>query len=190
MGASLWHGVAGARKPLLQVDAASQGLFIGGSSIVGAGLGLFAAKPFTRGEIVCWYGGTIMYRSLAKENSKYQRWGPIGFEVTRETFNTWALQLYPGSFDETGSGLGPLVENVWIVAAPFCAGGLVNDYRRVYTADKESVDSSGVRESNVELTTEKPEDCMQRLRERPWFAHLAATRDIGVGEELFVNYGR
>lgn len=65
---------------------------------------------------------------------------------------------------------------VWVVPAPFCAAGLVNDPRR-----------HG--ESNAKFLQQPLPVHTKEQLVLPWTAHLEVTQDIAVGEEILVGYG-
>ena len=176
---------------LLAADASSQGLVLAPSNIPQGGMGVFAARTFKAKERIAWYGGTLVYEDLSKHTAKLREWGPAGFGVTKQRFESYGLELLgdpaEGLLEQVGGNDGPPVQGLWVVAAPFCIGGFFNDYRTTTDADATSVAHHGGRECNAALQVMDLES-LEDLKD-PFAAFIEATTLIESGEELFVNYG-
>lgn len=171
-------------QALLACDATSQGLAIAASTIPQAGDGAFAAKRFAKGDVVAWYGGTVVYEDVGSWTQAHRECGPVGFGVTRSSFETRSLSLShaePPASQEAGD---LDLAGVWVVAAPFCVGGKVNDPRSASSADYGSS-----RKANVEFIDDKATEDLSAIATNPFHARLVALRDIAVDEEIFANYG-
>ena len=182
--ASFMFALEELQAPLLAADAALQGLYVAGSSVLGGGDGVFAARSISRDESIAWYGGTYLYTDLDKKRAKHRRWGPAGFGVTKKDFSTWALDIGDIPEDMEMPSGGTSVKKIWVVAAPFCAGGKVNDPRRIADVDA----TTTAREANAILDVKSVVN-KESFRSDPFVASLKATRDIAVDEEIFASYG-
>ncbi len=114
-------------------------------------MGIFAAKPFKRDELIVWYGGGIMYHEVDDSVSKYAEYGIRIPRTTVERFRVYAYKiLYKNTMEEAASGglKNTHASIAWreatettvnIVASSMCAAGLINDCRQVAAADKGEV---------------------------------------------------
>lgn len=180
---------------LRTVDACCQGLIVAPSTIKhpNAGLGVFAAKSFQKGQTVSKYFGTIVYHDLSrrKETKKIYGSGVLGIDVDR--FNKYAVQIKgkEGVFDEV-RGLLDGKKTVFVVPAPFCAGALVND-NKYDDEDEEYMaymrgEILSPRKVNVEITQTEVRSIHQIYS--PLLVTLRATRLINLGDELFTDFSK
>lgn len=158
---------------LRDVKAASAGLYVARSSLAGgtSGLGVFAARRISEGDVVGPYFGAIVYTDLGAKRIKTARYASsvLGSHApTSDDFFERALQVrvrppvptaatvgseasaaagaagHPPSGRaraRTRVGSDGLVD-VWIVASPACVAGYVNDCRPTGLVDQASHDAA------------------------------------------------
>lgn len=145
-----------------------------------AGFGLFAGRAFTKGEIIGFYYGTLIYADMDLPSHRHRIIGYGVLQVNRERFNHFGLDL----IDEGGDPEG--VRKMWIVPGVGCAMAYINDPR--YLDDEQLPPLKDRRTANVEFVQN-----IRTLRPRDVSTHKAmvakATTDISAGEEFYINYG-
>lgn len=113
---------------LRSIEALNCRLYLAKSTIrhPASGTGVFSAGRFAKGEVVCYYYGTLVYHSLEKRPEVYTTYGTGILGVTPERFPMYAMEL-----ELDGHEFIRFVRNnenkktpvIWIVPAPFCVGG-------------------------------------------------------------------
>lgn len=88
------------------------------------GFGLLAARSFGSGKTIDLYEGTLGCKNLVDEKQKWKASGEGIMASTVQTFIKWENNILDKVADETG-----VERTAWIVPAPFCATGYVNDSR-------------------------------------------------------------
>ena len=174
-------------------DAAFYGLFLSNSLIrhPQAGLGVFTAKSFQEGDVVCTFYGTLVYHDLYDRVQVTKTYADGIMAVSVERFRDFALQLEvnPSAADFRRLTAVPGGNKlVFIAPAPFCTGGYINDFH-YWDGDAEK-DSAQPRTANVQFShTVRPVRRGDALL-NPHFVEVRATRLINPGEELLIDYGK
>lgn len=235
-------------------DAASNGLYVARSQLGGgtAGVGVFAARPFFRGDIVASFYGAIVYTSLGQQETKTARYAvaELGSHApTAKDFRDRALAvrlrssitLHPAgeadaavtrpsgrsglrsagtiadgagssgmstassvSWSVAGGGHDPVsaqggmthrgtvVKQVYVVPAPYCVAGLVNDPRALSPIDtaRERASGDGRALYNAQFILQNDDgigSCTDLID--PGYVTVQACRTIAVDEEVLVDYG-
>jgi hypothetical protein len=168
---------------LRAVDASHQRVFVAESTVPDSGEGLFTCCARRAGEVLGWYNGNIMFRSMGSREGGFND-GDL-LVVTRERYQKYALQI-----DATGHGWkGPKISNIFVVPQSFCAFAKMNDPRYCSCKDRASRASvSAMRRANVQFDVTRDAASIEDITD-PYFVSATATRDIEAGEELFVDYG-
>lgn len=184
----------------LNSEATFYGLYMAPSLIKhkNSGLGVFAGKPFSPGDVVCLYYGTLVYHDLSKRRSKRMLYGDNGvFSVDKDRFRHYALQVKTSgqSFDAVRDFKGG-DRCVYIVPYRFCIGALVNDYHYdvldgdyATYIDRSSILSNERSENVAFIQYPRPVKSASSLSD-PDLVVMKATKYINRGEELYVNYDR
>lgn len=192
---------------LLHADAAAYGTEVRTSSIRGAGLGVFATRFIEKDEGILPYFGQFVYHDLqvpARSRSARLSGASYGAKAVSSALATtarrWqetALQIRTGgelwqgsssaeamaSFVRTPcdaalrSGTAQVSSPVWVVPAACCAGGKVNDPYPYLVA-------------NAEYEQQRESVCTKKDLVRAGCGFLRVTKDIDIGEEVVVSYGR
>ena len=161
-------------ESLLSCDASHFKVYVAESTIPDAGLGVFAAERLKRGQIVGWYGGSIMYENLNNVRGKnrdrsggHPLWG-----CTLGHFRKFAIQLTI----QSGGDRRLIGRSVFLVPRLFCVGAYLNDGTRGSTA-------------GVNVKTLDREIADVESLTKPFVVTLSTTKCIQPGEELLVDYG-
>lgn len=161
---------------LLDAEAKGSGVRVGASTIPGGGRGVFATRKVKKGTRLMPFTGQILYQCLDAEASaldpqlKNSRYGTSKFTTSARNWEKTAVgvKIRGGAWlaaARTGCTLKSSRSNaskkcrkrclctrsVWIVPAPFCVAGVVNDYRRVRGPVGSSPSLSSERKPNAML---------------------------------------
>ncbi len=185
---------------LLQVEEAVYRVMVMPSLIKHekAGKGVFAGKSFEKGDIVCYYYGTLVYHYLGNRKSQTTYYGGLDvMGVNVERFRRYSMQVMTtgNAFNNVGSSTDGKV-CVYVVPPPFCVAGFINDW----SYDKDDADyekyKSGkgrlanVRSANVVVYQEPhPVKSVEHLK-KTGFIVVCAKKAIRRGEELYADYAR
>lgn len=189
---------------LLLMDGAGSSVAVLPSDI--HGLGVFATRPMRAGQAILPFFGQLVYDDLqhAADSSRdrlTERTYGVGHlpPQLRCTPHTWlknSLQLrvherfwrrvgdplpdaiVPGSMATKAcfTAAPPSTRPVWVVPAPFCAAGYVNDPRGHGTANARFHQAHDPVKTPLQLLD-------------PGVAFLRLTEDVELGEEILVEYG-
>lgn len=202
------------KAKLLEAEAKGSHVRVGPSTIPGGGRGVFATRAFKAGDRLMPFTGQIVYQSLEAEasssslelqNSRY------GTEKFSSTARNWAKTAVEVKVRGSAWGHAARTEcvlkstrskatkkcgknclctrSVWVVPAPFCVAGVVNDYRRARGANGTGKPLQTRRRPNAELVQrcEPAVDCSDLTQ--AGFIHVLVTADIKEGEEVLLDYG-
>jgi len=235
-------------------DAASSGVYVARSEIGGgtAGVGVFAARPFFRGDVIASFYGAIVYTNLGQQETKTARYAvaelgshaptakdfrdralavrlrssitlhqaseadaavtrPSGRTGLRSagtiadgagssgmsTFSSVSWSLAGGGRDRVSAGggttrRGTVVKQVYVVPAPYCVAGLVNDPRALSPIDTARERSSGDGRApyNAQFILQD-DDGIRSSTDiiDPGYVTVRACRAIAMDEEVLVDYG-
>jgi hypothetical protein len=160
---------------LRAVECKHYGLAVRTSTIENAGDGVFATRALKKGDVVGWYNGTLVYRDIGSRcYSPTKYYGPRFLGCTVGRFAMYALQLLQ-KFDGNRA--------VYVVPPRYCVATMMNDPREV---DKDGNEVPCSRMPNVSYT--EGTVGMDYLTV-PNLVEILVSRDISVGEELFIDYG-
>lgn len=169
-----------------------------------AGMGLFAGRRFRKGETIGSFYGTLVYHDLQERSQKTKTYGNGILEASVDKFiaNHFLLRTSGDEFrygdkDHTRRKTSTIVHKnidaVYIVPAPFCAAGYVND-PRYGTRDEEQQQATNgsitKRVANLQSKTSERVYDRVKLLTRNTAVTFEATQGISAGEELYVDYGR
>lgn len=185
---------------LRDVEQAVYGLITQKSSIrhPTVGLGVFAAKSFSRGQSIAPFYGTLAYRDLqvgkSSEGDLYG--GSVILDATVSRFENYSVQLKVSGahFNEI-----PISREgttcVYVIPAPFCVASYINEWK-YYDGDKDKEFFDGdkkklqkLRKPNVSITQySRPITNITQLHSFNTLT-IQAIDDIECGEELYCDYG-
>lgn len=199
---------------LLAADARSHDVCVGRSSVPGGGRGVFAERRFAAGESVVPFFGLVVYDDLidaamSKDPAAHHTtYGAGTFFTTARDWGQRAVEVVTACRFWEGGGVAqprpfsytvlkewqpdPLKScsrPIWVVPAPYCAAGMVNDPRCVTRDAREQVPPGKKRTANVEMVQLWDPVLMASQVTLPGALFLVATVDIEVGSELFFDYG-
>lgn len=170
-------------RALRAFEAAQRNLVVRKSGIrhPDAGLGVFAARPFAKGETITWYYGTLVYGDLGADRRLYKTYGTGLLAVTSNDYDRWAMQL-PHTFVDVSDNQ----YNGWVVGAPFCVARYINDPRYL-----DGDPDSNTTTKRVANTQSLPKSKNLRNKDFELYdcVHIVATCDIDRDDELFLSYG-
>lgn len=176
---------------LLAAECVQVGLTVQASAIKhpAAGRGVFACKPIFQGQMITYYYGAMVYDNLLPrpQSSKlYGLTGMLGVDV--KTFRHKAVSL-KGPKSDMGGDKWPA--KYYVVAAPFCVAGYINDaaYMDGDAELDKKVSGSPRRTVNVKLKMRQTSHTVGAISGHT-VCYVVATRDIKVGEELYMDYKR
>lgn len=199
---------------LLDTEAKGSDVRVGPSTMPGGGRGVFATRAFKVGERLMPFTGQIVYQSLESEasssspevrslrygtgkfSSSARNWAKTAVEVKvrgsawRHAARTECCLKLARSKRTKKCGKHCLcTRSVWVVPAPFCVAGVVNDYRQVRHANAMGQPLQARRRPNAELVQrcEPAVDCADLTQ--AGFIHVLVTADIKEGEEVLLDYG-
>ena len=171
---------------LLANESAFYNLLLAKSKIkhVQSGSGVFAGKRFVKGEILCHFYGTLVYRDLNKEGEPDVQYGSGVMATNKDNFGRYSMKART-VLKISGKRTK---HDVFIVPAKFCLAGFINDYR-YNKGDEEYKDrkSATRRRPNVETTCE--EETIPSIVGYYSFFKVKAIQDIAFGDELYLDYG-
>lgn len=149
------------------------------SSIPQAGEGLFTSRAMKKGDILGWYHGTIVYRSLQDGKTNIGRlYGKGCLSCSVERFKRYAMRL-----SVTEAQFGNFTgRKLFLVPPAYCSASMINDPR----TNRNEVNDTR-RSANVEFR-EEPFTTPESLTD-PFLCQLVALRDLNAGEEIFGDYG-
>ena len=163
---------------LLAREAEELGLEMRKSQIENAGNGVFTTRAFKCGDHIACFWGHIVYGELSLRDGENDRtlYGGIEFGVTYEKWRNYAWDLSRLQGDSS----------IRIAPSSQCVAGYINDCRilrgAVMTSERHEGLDHNVACLELESTVARTID--------PEILTFEALRDIEVGEELFVDYGR
>jgi DNA methylase len=164
---------------LRNIDCLHYGTCVRKSSIPQAGEGLFTSKAMKKGDVLGWYHGTIVYRSLQDRNTNPGRlYGKGCLSCSVNRFKRYAMGVTAADA-QFGNFTG---RKLFVVPPIYCSASMINDPRRTRN---EASDTR--RSANVEFR-EEPFTTLESLTD-PFLCQLVALRDIDAGEEIFGDYG-
>lgn len=199
---------------LLAAEAHASGVRVGVSTLKGGGRGVFACRSFKTGDRLMPFTGQIVYKNMDAEASssdpeeQSSRYGTRKFSTTARHWAKTAVEVNVHGSDWSGAARTQCRtkssrsrdakrcrkrcachRSVWVVPAPFCVAGVVNDYRRVPTVNGTQESGDTHRRPNAVL--------VQRIDPVPTHCeltqagciHVQVTRNIEEGEEVLLDYG-
>ena len=175
---------------MVAAEAASVGVCVGPSTIkhVSAGEGVFATKPFKKKDTIGYYYGALVYEDIGGRSEVTKTYGEDGtLGVTVREFNLFQMEvpLHPG-----GIRVGREVVKTAYVVPKFCCLRKMNDPRyRDGDEDKLRVEAGELapRQANVQVVASTAKSLKDLINYK--MLRVVAVKDIGAGEELFVDYG-
>lgn len=199
---------------LLDAEARGSDVRVGVSTVPGGGRGVFATRAIKAGERLMPFTGQIVYESLEVEASSTvlavqgSRYGTSKFSSTARNWAKTAVEVkVRGSAWRDAARTECVLKSrrtkatkrcgqhclctrsVWIVPAPFCVAGVVNDCRRV---------RGGKGVVKPSTTTSRPNAVLEQRCDpavtccdltQAGFIHVLVTADIKEGEEVLLDYG-
>ena len=175
-------------ESLLAVDAIACNLSVRPSTIKHpmAGDGVFATTDFNVGDEIAKYYGTLVFEDMRTHiNSRVKGSGMMA--VSKERFLTRGMTLRKKSRDVKNE-----VYTTYIVAAPFCVAGKLNDARYVVEdLEYSKKGRPGAREANVEFVEiqTRASSFERTMLRNSGLVKVVATKRIERGDELFADYG-
>ena len=183
-------------QQLLHVDAAANGVMIARSGInhSNAGLGCFAARPFEKDELIGCYYGTLVYANLIdRVRTPRKEYGKGVMMVSRETFQTYAFQVYTNRVTTGFEAVTDLTDgrvSIHIVPPVFCSMRYINDARYLDgDSDRHTRTDVGARAPNVMYKQSRVEVKSPKHLEKNNIIEVRALEKINIGEELLGDYG-
>ena len=181
-------------RTLLAVECVQLGLSVEKSRIrhPDAGLGVFARRTIAEGEVIAHYYGALVYDNISTRPQRSKLYGLSGMlGVDSSTFKRKAISLTGPHPGEPGA---KWPANYYIVPAPFCVAGFVNDPEYM-DGDEEialSRDENTRRTANSKIKSRRthlPEDTVDEMVKYTQ-CYVIATRKIKYGEEIYFSYNR
>ena len=176
---------------LLALDCVEYGLMVRKSLIKhpSSGRGVFASKPIYQGNTIAYYYGALVYTNLSTRpqySKLYGLGGMMGVDV--KGFRQKAVRC-KGPEHDTGGDEWPAT--YYIVPAPFCAAGFINDAK--YMDGDEEMEKKEVpgscRTNNAKLRMRTSARTIRDIAKYT-VCYVVATRDIKIGEEIYMDYRR
>ena len=177
-------------------EAAAYGLVIAATKIQhpNAGLGVYACRSFSPGDVICPYYGTLVYADLGKRGTIGKEYGTGILGVTAVRFQKFAAQVQTNGPDF--NSVKTLVDgkkSIFLVAPPFCATSYINDYRY----SQRDVEFAASRENslhkrriaNVELRSKTSTVNNSNELLDPQLMRIIAIERVYPGDELYLDYG-
>ena len=185
-------------KTLLAQDAINYRLRLSPSTIKHpkAGRGVFAALPVQEGDVICHFYGTLVYHDLSERDEVHSMYGNGILGVTSQRFRKYCMEA-----ELDGDIFLSLVGNapgdrkkpvVWVVPAPFCIGGFINDARYIDgDAEQDLFYEEGFRRRAANVVIRRTKGAVSTIKaiEAPELLSVVAITNIETNEELFVDYG-
>lgn len=186
---------------LLAMEAVHYGLRINKSTIRhdNAGVGVFATRRIAVGEVVCYFYGTLVYHDLTNRKEVHKTYGDGVMGVTKDRFRKYAVEVdvHGHQFSALphrrtlshGKQTNPIL---WVVPAPFCIAGYINDPKYVEgDKDLDAVEDGlgKKREANVRMKRTPGLGLNRRKLTDYRLIKLEALVEIEEGDEIFSEYG-
>lgn len=187
-------------KTLMITDYTNAGVFLAPSTIKHerAGMGVFASRTFAKGDRICSFFGTLVYHDLSlRGHVVHKTYGEGILGVTAKRFTAYSIQIMiSGNAFSHIKGSSQGKKPIFIVPAPFCVAGYINDMRYhpndeeydLYLDNARDKTIGNIRKANARFTQSTPVHHPSQLTDTD-LIHIEANELINPGAEIFIYYG-
>ena len=176
-------------QALLTAECLSLGVRIKPSNIKHpkVGLGVFAKKAYSKGDIIGYYYGALVYGDIGEDHRSRRKYGSGMMAVSSADYLKWALRVNHQFRDSRNK-----MHIGYICPGPFCAMRFINDARYASgDLEKEQFDRGTLRHPRQVNVQYVPNKTFKQNNQFESFKAIAvkATMDILPGQEFYLNYG-
>lgn len=171
------------------VEITNENVFVKLSGFLINGIGAFAKTNFKKGQVVLYYVACEVFgdEKAHPEYAKAINNDDYIFEIPFDTTNESSSKLFIsplGPYNKSGS----MFDKQTLKEPPFCKAAFLNDTHGTDLKENVEVEQLG---SSITLYIVKDDDKeLTNLTNLKFAMKIIATRDIEIGEELFLGYGQ